>query len=256
MAAHPTDDELDLCESLASQMPEWCGRRPRHPLREVVRQRVYQTACGYEEQSDSDFLRTDPLLKLACGSLPETGVDLAPQPTICRMENVATSRACYRMARALLELYAPERDKDGAPEKMLLDLDVTADPIHGDQEESYYHGYLARHIYHPLLVFDGEKEHLIIAVLRPGNSHASRGTVVVLKPIAALLQTTWPAVEIEIRADAGIPHTGEGGALGRLGYEAFRGALLRLCARVSPRGGPVPMDAVLATGTYVDEVCV
>lgn len=118
-----TDEKLDLCESLASQMPEWRERPPRHPLRELLRllrQRLYQTACGYEDQNDSDFLRADPLLKLACGSLPETGADLASQPTICRMENAATSRACYRMARALVEPYATERGKDGAPEKVLL----------------------------------------------------------------------------------------------------------------------------------------
>jgi len=198
-----TDDELDLCESLASQMPEWRDRRPRHPLPELVRQRVYQIACGYEDQNDSDFLRVDPLLKLACGSLPETGGDLASQPTICRMENAATSRPCYRMARALVELYATQRGKDGAPEKILLDFDATADPTHGDQQESYYHGYFEGHIYHPLLVFDGETGHLVTAVLRLGNSHASRGAVAVLKRIVALLQRIWPAVEIEIRADAG-----------------------------------------------------
>lgn len=198
-----TDDDLGLCEELASQMPEWRDRRPRHPLRELIRQRVYQIACGYEDQNDSDFLRADPLLKLVCGSLPETGADLASQPTICRMENAATPRACYRMARALVELYAAERGKDGAPVKVLLDFDATADPTHGDQEESYYHGYFKEHIYHPLLVFDGETGQLITAVLRPGNSHASHGTVAVLKRIIALLRRTWPAVEIEIRADAG-----------------------------------------------------
>jgi len=184
-------------------MPEWRDRRPRHPLPELVRQRVYQIACGYEDQNDSDFLCVDPLLKLACGSLPETGGDLALQPTICRMENAATSRACYRMARALVVLYATQRGKDGAPEKILLDFDATADPTHGDQQESYYHGYFEGHICHPLLVFDGETGHLVIAVLRPGNSHASRGAVAVLKRIVALLQRIWPAVEIEIRVDAG-----------------------------------------------------
>jgi hypothetical protein len=107
------------------------------------------------------------------------------------------------MARALVELYATQRGKDGAPEKILLDFDATADPTHGDQQESYYHGYFEGHIYHPLLVFDGETGHLVTAVLRPGNSHASRGAVAVLKRIVALLQRVWPAVEIEIRADAG-----------------------------------------------------
>ncbi len=198
-----TDDEIGMSEALASQMPEWRGRRPNHPLPELIRQRVYQIACGYEDQNDSDFLRSDPLLKLVCGYLPESGEDLASQPTICRMENAATARACYRMARALAELYIRERAKNGVPRKVLLDFDATDDPTHGDQEESYYHGYFESHIYHPLLVFDGDTGQLITAVLRPGNSHASHGTVAILKRIVALLRRAWPDVELEIRADAG-----------------------------------------------------
>jgi hypothetical protein len=237
-----TDDELDLCESLASQMPEWHDLRPRHPLRELVRQRVYQIAYGYEDQNDSDFLHADPLLKLACGSLPETSVDLASQPTICRMENAATSRACYRMARALVELYATERGKDGTPEKVLLDFDATADRTHGDQEESYYHGYFAGHIYRPLLVFDGETGHLITAVLRTTNSHASRGTVAVLERIVALLQRTWPAVEIEIRADAGfaVPAVYDYCEAEGIGYTVA----LNTNARLRGLAAPLPDEAL------------
>lgn len=198
-----TDDELGLCQALALHVPEWRGRRPTHPLSELVRQRVYQIACGYEDQNDSDALRKDPLLKLVCGSLPESGEDLASQPTICRMENAATARSCYRIARALVELYIAQRRRDGTPEKILLDFDATDDPTHGAQEESYYHGYFEGHIYHPLLVFDGDTGQLITAVLRPGNSHASHGTVAILKRIVALLRRAWPEVEIELRADAG-----------------------------------------------------
>lgn len=200
---HDTDDELGLCETLALNAAEWRSRQPSHTLLDLLRQRVYQIACGYEDQNDSDFLRSDPLLKLVCGSLPESGEDLASQPTICRMENAATARACYRMARALAELYVSQRGKSGAPARVLLDFDATDDPTHGDQEESYYHGYFESHIYHPLLVFDGDTGQLITAVLRPGNSHASHGTVAILKRIVALLRRAWPEVEIEIRADAG-----------------------------------------------------
>jgi DDE family transposase len=143
------------------------------------------------------------LLKLVCGSLPQTGADLASQPTISRLENAATTRSCYRMAEALLELYLTERGKDGAPKKVLLDFDATDDPTHGEQEESYYHGYYQEHIYHPLVVFDGDTGELITAVLRAGNTHPSRSAVAVLKRIVGRLREAWPSVEIEIRADAG-----------------------------------------------------
>jgi hypothetical protein len=197
------DSELGLCEAISEHVPEWRKRRGQHPLGSLVRQRVFQIACGYEDQNDSDTLREDPLLKLVCGSLPESGRDLASQPTICRMENAATRRSCRRMAEVLFETYLGEREKDGAPERVLLDLDATDDPTHGEQEGSFYHGYYRRHIYHPLLVFDGQSGHLITAVLRAGNTHASNSCVALLKRIVSRLRERWPEVEIELRADAG-----------------------------------------------------
>jgi hypothetical protein len=103
----------------------------------------------------------------------------------------------------LAELYIAQRGKDGAPQKIVLDFDATDDPTHGDQEESYYHGYFEEHIYHPLLVFDGDTGQLISALLRAGNTHASRSTVALLKRLVGLLRSAWPGVEVELRADAG-----------------------------------------------------
>ena len=105
------------------------------------------------------------MLKLCCGSLPESGEDLASQPTICRLENAATRSSCRRIAEVLFGLYLGEREKDGVPQRVLLDFDSTEDPTHGEQEGSFYHGYYRQHIYHPLLVFDGESGHLITTLL-------------------------------------------------------------------------------------------
>jgi hypothetical protein len=138
------DRELGLCASIAGHVPEWRGPSVRHSLTTLVRQRVFQIACGYEDQNDSDALRSDPLLKLVLASLPETGVDLASQPTMSRLENAPDARACLRMARALGELYVEQRGKGGAPKRVLLDFDSTDDPTHGDQEGTFYHGYSTR----------------------------------------------------------------------------------------------------------------
>ena len=197
------DSEMGLCEAISECVPEWRTRRGRHSLASLTKQRVFQMACGYEDQNDSDALREDPLFKLCCGSLPEGGLDLASQPTICRMENAATRSSCRRIAEVLFETYLTEREKDGAPERVLLDLDATDDPTHGEQEGSYYHGYYRTHMYHPLVVFDGETGHLIAAVLREGNTHASNSSVSVLKRVVTGLKRRWPEVEIELRADAG-----------------------------------------------------
>jgi hypothetical protein len=197
------DEELGLCEAISELVPEWRKRRGRHSLASLVRQRVLQIACGYEDQNDSDSLREDPLLKVVLGSLPESGADLASQPTLSRLENAADVRCCYRIARAIFELYLRERAKEGAPEKVLLDFDATDDPTHGEQEGSFYHGYYEQHMYHPLLVFDGESGHLIGALLRRGNTHASNSAVALLKRVVGGLREEWPEVTIELRADAG-----------------------------------------------------
>jgi hypothetical protein len=98
------DGELGVCAALAAHVPEWRRGQVQHSLLTLVRQRVYQIACGYEDQNDADDLRSDPLFKVVCGRLPETGDDLASQPTISRLENAPTARDCYRMAVALSEL--------------------------------------------------------------------------------------------------------------------------------------------------------
>ena len=197
------DSELGLCERVAEHVPEWRKRKGRHSLQALIKQRVLQIACGYEDQNDSNSMREDPLLKLLCGSMPQSGAELASQPTISRLENAPSAGACYRMAEALFELYLGERGKEGVPEKILLDFDSTDDPTHGDEEGSYYHGYYGQHMYHPLLVFDGESGHLITALLRAGNTHGSNSAVALLKRIVGRLRNRWPEVHIELRADAG-----------------------------------------------------
>jgi hypothetical protein len=202
------DSEMGLCEAISECVPEWRTRKARHSLASLVRQRVFQIACGYEDQNDSDTLREDPLLKLSCGTLPESGPSLASQPTISRMENAATRRSCRQISEVLFELYLTQREKNGAPDKVLLDFDATDDPTHGEQEGSYYHGYYRQHIYHPLLVFDGESGHLITALLRAGNTHASNSSVALLKRIATRLRERWPEVDIRDKSGCWLRRSG------------------------------------------------
>jgi hypothetical protein len=197
---------LGLCAALAAALPEWRRGPVRHALEPLVRQRVFQIACGYEDQNDATALRTDPLLKLVCGRLPESGADLASQPTFSRLENAVRATSCYRLALALARVYLHQREQrepTGTPRRILLDVDGTDDPTHGDQEGTAYHGYYGQHMYHPLLVFDGDTDQLITAVLRPGNAHGGRGAVAVLKRLVRLVRAWWPGVRIELRADSG-----------------------------------------------------
>jgi hypothetical protein len=194
---------LGVCAALAACVPEWRRGGVRHSREALVRQRVFQIACGYEDQNDASLLRADPLFKLACGRLPASEPDLASQPTLSRLENAVDRHAVEQLATRLAELYLRERGRAGVPARIVLDLDGTADPAHGEQEGVAYHGYYRQHMYHPLLVFDGETGHLITAVLRPGNVHGSRFVVLVLRRLLRLLRAVWPAVPVELRADSG-----------------------------------------------------
>ncbi len=197
------EEALGICAALAAEVPEWRRAHIHHSLETLVRQRVFQIACGYEDQNDADTLRTDPLLKLVCGRRPESDADLASQPTMSRLENAVDRHACARLARALLAVYLRMREQDGGPTHILLDIDSTDDPTHGAQEGSHYHGYYGQHMYHPLLIFDGETDQLLTALLRPGNAHASRGVLSVLRVLVPTLRARWPGVQIEVRSDSG-----------------------------------------------------
>jgi Transposase DDE domain group 1 len=197
------DAALDLCATLAQCIPDWRRGPVVHTLDTLLRQRIFQIACGYEDQDDADRLRTDPLLKLVCGRLPDSGVPLASQPTLSRLENHIDRHTAQRLAGALVELYLHRRGRQGPPARILLDVDGTDDPAHGHQEGVRYHGYYDQHMYHPLLVFDGDTGHLITAVLRPGNVHGSRFAVLVLRRLVRRLRQAWPDAAIELRADSG-----------------------------------------------------
>ncbi len=194
---------VGICAALAACVPEWRRQHIHHSIEALVRQRVFGIACGYEDQNDADTLRTDPLLKLVCGRRPESDRDLASQPTLSRLENAVDRHACLRLAHALVEVYMQQRERDGAPLHIVLDSDSTDDPTHGHQEGSAYHAYYAQHMYHPLLIFDGQTDQLITALLRPGTAHASRGVVSVLRVLVPVLHARWPGVTIELRSDSG-----------------------------------------------------
>ena len=104
-------------------------------LTTLVRQPVYQIACGYADQNDATTLRTDPLLKLVCGRHPVSGEALASQPTFSRLENAVDRHAVEALAETLVDVYIRERGRGRThPAHLLLDLDGTNDPAHGEQE--------------------------------------------------------------------------------------------------------------------------
>ena len=179
------------------------SRYVRHQIRELLTQRSFQIVAGYEDCNDADSLRSDPIFKTVCDRLPESDPDLASQPTLSRLENSVDSKDLTRLGQWLLETYLKHRKKS-RPEKIILDIDSTDDVTHGQQEFSFYHGYYREHMYHPLLLFDGETGDLVCALLRPGNQGAAAHAVAVLKRVVARMrQVLGSDVPIEVRADSG-----------------------------------------------------
>jgi hypothetical protein len=196
------DERLGLTEALARCLED--RRRPDrvvHSRHEQVRQRVFQIVLGYEDCNDADRLRHDPLLKTACARTPKDPVGLSSQPTLCRLENSVSPRVLRRLSRQLENSYVASLPVD--QEVVVLDIDSTDDPTYGAQQLSFFHGYYDQHMYHPLLVFDGETGELISLRLRAGNAHASRGAAGLLRRLIRKIRRRCPLAQIVVRGDSG-----------------------------------------------------
>ena len=191
-----------------------------HSVLERVTQRVGGIALGYEDLNDHDALRTDSLLALWAGKADLTGAQrsrerdrgyaLAGSSTLNRLElsrpEAAARDRYHRIAadtdaldRVLVDLFLDAHTE--VPEEVWLDLDATDDPLHGDQEGRFFHGYYRTYCYLPLYIFCGE--HLLCARLRPSNRDASAGSVEELAWIVGRLRQPWPQVRVVVRGDAG-----------------------------------------------------
>jgi hypothetical protein len=201
------DDRLGLTRRLAGCLAD--RREPakvRHHLLALLRQRIYQIACGYEDCNDADHLRADPALKLAVGRAPSEP-DLASQPTLSRLENAVGWRDCWRISEVLLGCYL-QQHRNLPPRRIVLDVDATDDETHGHQQLAFFHGYYDEHCYLPLLVFaqaegEGEQE-LIAALLRPGNVHGGHRAMALIKAMVKRLREAFPDCSIELRADSAL----------------------------------------------------
>ena len=191
-----------------------------HSVRELVSQRVYGLALGYEDLNDHDQLRSDPLLALLSGKqdlegkqrrrAQDRGKAGAGKSTLNRLElTPAKAGAQSRYKKIVLDTGAADRlltslyiqSQPCQPERIVLDLDATDDALHGRQEGRFFHGYYGHYCYLPLYIFAGDQ--LLCARLRPSNIDASAGSLEEVRRIVEQLRRVWPEVEILLRADSG-----------------------------------------------------
>ena len=171
-----------------------------HTHREMLSQRIYQIAAGYEDCNDSTELRKDPVIKTICKRLPLSGEDLASQPTLSRLENVVSRTMLYRMGLAFVNNFISSYSK--APKSITLDLDDTCDPTHGAQQLTLFNKYYDTHCYQPLHIYEGNSGDLITTILRPGKRTSGKEVVSVLKRLVKQLRSAWPNVKIMVRGDS------------------------------------------------------
>jgi len=176
----------------------------RHRMSDMVRERVFAIASGYEDANDLDRMRDDAALKTACGYRPSREDGLAAQPTISRMENSLSRKDLLRMALAMAETVVAQLPAN--TRSVVLDVDATDDPCHGQQQLEFFNGFYNEHCYVPLHLYvtgaDG-KQRLLCSMLRPGNATYRVGLQGLLRRAVRVLRARFPRVRIILRADAG-----------------------------------------------------
>jgi hypothetical protein len=205
-----TDDRLGLTWRLASAIRD--RRQPgkvAHPLRDLLRQRVFGLACGYADCNDAGRLVDDPIHKLLLDRDPLEGAGLGSQPTLSRFENAVGRADLYRLGTTLADaVLTHHRERLGDTVRLItIDLDATDDPTHGQQEFALFNGYYDTWCYLPLIAtvtFNTEPiQHVIAALLRPGTGAATRGVRGLLRRLFSKLRTLFPRARLRVRADAG-----------------------------------------------------
>lgn len=171
-----------------------------HDLLELFSQRVFQIASGYEDANDSNDLRKDPIIKIACEKPPLSEEELGRQPTMCRFENAPSRTDLYRLGEALVDLFIDSYKR--APEGIILDLDDTEDETHGHQQLSLFNAFHDMYCYMPMHIYEGKSGKLVAAILRPGKRPLGKEIVSILKRIIKKIRLAWPDVGIIIRGDS------------------------------------------------------
>jgi hypothetical protein len=167
------DKRLGLIDTLAAVIPDHRDpSRVSHSMADMLRARVLAIACGYPDADDLDDLRRDPAFKLACGRLPQSDADLALQPTLSRCENAPDLRALIRLSHAMIDLWC--RGYRHAPKAITLDIDDTADTVHGHQQLSLFNAHHDERCFMPLHVYDADSAHCVLTILRPGKTPDGR----------------------------------------------------------------------------------
>lgn len=195
------DQQIGLTARLAGALDD--RRHPgyvKHTTRDVLTQRIFQIASGYEDGNDSNALRHDPMFRLGSGRKPfDPNEALASGATISRFEHAATRSDVYRASRALVEQYIA--GFASPPAALVIDLDHSEDRVHGQQPLAFYNHHYRSTCYLPLFIFDGLSGALVTAVLRPGKRPTGAENAMIPGRVLRLIRQRFPDTPILVRGD-------------------------------------------------------
>jgi hypothetical protein len=194
------DEHLGLTHNLAAVLSDARDPRRGHfTHHDLLTQRVFHIAAGYEDANDANTLRHDPIFKLLLDRLPETGAPLASQPTISRCENRVSRTELYRMALVLVDQC---RASSVSPPKLIvLDVDDTEDPVHGEQEQARYDGYYGGYGFLPLHLYEGLSGRLITTIFKAKRFTGAQ-MLAGLTRLVKRLRHAWPHTLLIFRGDS------------------------------------------------------
>ena len=190
------DKRCQLVQKLADCLPEERQRgKIQHDKEDLLRQRIYALACGYEDLNDHDALRLDYALQTALNRVDP----LASRATLGRLEQSITRETVINAHRVIWERFIQSHKRP--PRRIILDFDATDVAIHGNQEGKFFHGYYDHYCFLPLYVFCGR--HLLVSYLRPSNIDAAKHSWAITRLLVSFIRSHWPRTKIIIRADSG-----------------------------------------------------
>lgn len=196
------DRQIGLTARLAAAIQD--KRHPSyidHALRALLAQRIYQIASGYADGNDANSLRHDPLFKLSVERPPlEPAQALASAPTFSRLEHSVDHKDLYRLSQAFVDHFIASYPEP--PAALVLDLDHSDDPTHGQQEFAFYNHHYQSYCYLPLFIFEGTSHALVTACLRPGKRPTGAENAMILVRLLSYLRRHWPQTHILVRGDS------------------------------------------------------
>jgi hypothetical protein len=195
------DKHIGLIDAIDKCVPD--RRNPFstvHQQRTMLAQRIFGIAVGYEDLNDHQSLREDPLFQIISERGIKDNLPLASPPTLCRLENRIDRKTLSEIAKVFVEIFIASYITP--PDTLVLDFDPTDDPVHGNQEKRFFHGYYDNYCFLPLYVFCGSQ--LLVAYLRPADIDPALHSKAILKLLVKRFRKLWPNVQIIFRGDSGL----------------------------------------------------